>query len=167
MPTPDSNQAARPGQPNQGAGLRGERRVLTVLFCDVVNSTAIAEKLDPEDWTEIIHGAFQHLSAPILRYEGNVAKLMGDAVLAFFGAPAAHEDDPERAVRAALDMLASFRGFIRHIATTSAASCVAPPTELIPDVKPGPRALPGAGRSAPEMHLYRERRRTRELRGEI
>jgi predicted ATPase/class 3 adenylate cyclase len=82
-----------------------ERRVVTVLFCDVKGSTAFAEKLDPEDWTEIIGGAFRVLTPPIQRYGGTVARLLGDAVLAFFGAPVAHEDDPERAVRAGLEML--------------------------------------------------------------
>jgi len=82
-----------------------ERKVVTVLFCDVKGSTAIAEKMDPEEWTEIIQGAFTMLTPPIQRYGGTVARLLGDAVLAFFGAPAAHEDDPERTIRAGLEML--------------------------------------------------------------
>ncbi len=82
-----------------------ERRVVTVLFCDVQGSTTIAERLDPEEWTEVIDGAFRVLTPPVHRYGGTVARLLGDAVLAFFGAPVAHEDDPERALRAALDML--------------------------------------------------------------
>jgi class 3 adenylate cyclase/tetratricopeptide (TPR) repeat protein len=82
-----------------------ERRVVTVLFCDVKGSTTLAEKMDPEEWTEIIDGAFRVLTPPIQRYGGTVARLLGDAVLAFFGAPVAHEDDPERALRAGLDML--------------------------------------------------------------
>ncbi|MCC6984635.1 MAG: AAA family ATPase [Bauldia sp.] len=99
------------GRTSEGAAVQGERRIITALFCDVVNSTALAEQLDPEDWTEILNEAFQHLTAPILRYEGTVAKLMGDAVLAFFGAPVAHEDDPRRAVLAALDMIAAIGAF--------------------------------------------------------
>ena len=86
-------------------GMQGERRVVTMLFCDVKGSTAAAEKLDPEDWTEIMNGAFEHLIAPVYRYEGTLARLMGDAILAFFGAPIAHEDDPQRAVLAGLDIL--------------------------------------------------------------
>lgn len=82
-----------------------ERRVITALFCDVKGSTALAEKLDPEEWTEVIDGAFRVLTPPVQRYGGTVARLLGDAVLAFFGAPVAHEDDPERSVRAALEML--------------------------------------------------------------
>ena len=86
-------------------GIQGERRVVTMLFCDVTGSTAAAEKLDPEEWAQIMNGAFEYLIAPIYRYEGTLARLMGDAILAFFGAPIAHEDDPNRAVLAALEIL--------------------------------------------------------------
>ena len=89
----------------RAAPLLGERRIITVLFCDVVRSTALAEHLDPEDWTEIMNRAFAVLTGPIERYEGTVARLMGDAILAFFGAPVAHEDDPQRAVFAALEIM--------------------------------------------------------------
>ena len=85
--------------------LTGERKPVTALFADVVGSTTLAESMDAEDWTGIMNGAFEVMSEAIHRYEGTIAKLVGDAVLAFFGAPVAHEDDPERAVRAALDML--------------------------------------------------------------
>ena len=87
-------------------GMVGERRVVTMLFCDVKGSTAAAEQLDPEEWTEIINGAFEHMIKPVYRYEGTVARLMGDGILAFFGAPIAHEDDPQRAVLAGLDIVA-------------------------------------------------------------
>ncbi|MBP1692843.1 MAG: adenylate/guanylate cyclase with repeat, partial [Chloroflexi bacterium] len=80
----------------------GERRVVTILFCDVAGSTALAETMDPEAWTEIMNAAFKLLVEPVERYGGTVAHLMGDAVLAIFGAPAAHEDDPQRAVLAGL-----------------------------------------------------------------
>lgn len=86
-------------------GQLGERRIVTMLFCDVTGSTAAAEKLDPEEWAEIINGAFAHLIEPVYRYEGTLARLMGDAILAFFGAPIAHEDDPQRAVLAGLDII--------------------------------------------------------------
>ena len=85
--------------------MEGERRIVTVLFCDVKGSTAMAETLDPEDWAEIMNRAFEHLIAPVYRYEGTLARLMGDAILAFFGAPIAHEDDPQRAVFAGLDIV--------------------------------------------------------------
>jgi len=85
----------------------GERRVVTMLFCDVVGSTAMAERLDPEDWADIVEDAYAALVEPVERYGGTVARFIGDAVLAFFGAPTAHDDDAERAVRAGLAMIQS------------------------------------------------------------
>lgn len=85
--------------------VEGERRVVTILFSDIKGSTSLAENLDPEEVLEIMNGAFDVLIEPIARYEGTLARLMGDAILAFFGAPIAHEDDPYRACRAALDIL--------------------------------------------------------------
>jgi class 3 adenylate cyclase/tetratricopeptide (TPR) repeat protein len=92
-------------------GMVGERRIVTMLFCDVKGSTAAAERLDPEDWTEIINGAFEHMIKPVYKYEGTVARLMGDGILAFFGAPIAHEDDSQRAVLAGLDIVEGIRGY--------------------------------------------------------
>jgi class 3 adenylate cyclase/tetratricopeptide (TPR) repeat protein len=97
--------------------VEGERKFATVLFADVVRSTAIAEKIDPEDWAAIMNGGFAFMNAAVRRYEGTVARLMGDAVLALFGAPAAHEDDAERAVRAGLeirDAAAAYAGTVRE-----------------------------------------------------
>src|SRR6266550_8137758 len=88
-----------------------ERRVVTMLFCDVRGSTAMAETLDPEEWTDVMNAAFEYLIAPIYRYEGTVARLMGDAILAFFGAPTAHEDDPQRAVLAGLGIVAGIQPY--------------------------------------------------------
>jgi class 3 adenylate cyclase len=95
--------------------MQGERRVITILFCDVVGSTAMAEKLDPEEWAEIMDEAFHYLTEPVHRYEGRVARLMGDGILAFFGAPLAHEDDPQRAVLAGLDILSGIKPFTKKI----------------------------------------------------
>ncbi len=95
--------------------LEGERRLVTILFCDVKGSTALAERLDPEDWAEIMNAAFEYLTRPVLRYGGTVARLMGDAVLAFFGAPAAHEDDPQRAVLAGLEIVSGIQPFREQI----------------------------------------------------
>src|SRR4051794_25408741 len=75
--------------------IEGERRFATVLFADVARSTAIAEQLDPEDWALIMNGAFGFMNAAVARYGGTVSRLMGDAILALFGAPVAHEDDAE------------------------------------------------------------------------
>ena len=87
---------------------QSERRFITILFCDIVGSTSIGERLDPEEWTDIMNGVFDRLLPEVERYEGTTARLLGDAVLALFGAPIAHEDDPFRAIRAALAMLESF-----------------------------------------------------------
>jgi class 3 adenylate cyclase/ribosomal protein L40E len=95
--------------------LTGERRIATILFCDVVGSTALAEDLDPEEWTEIMNEAFGFLIAPVYRYEGTLARLMGDAILAFFGAPIAHEDDAQRAILAGLDIVEGCRTFAEKV----------------------------------------------------
>ncbi len=96
------------------AKLSGERKVVTALFADVVGSTSMAEQMDPEDWTEMMNGAFDRISPAIYHYEGTVARLLGDAMLAFFGAPVAHEDDPARAVYAALEILDAIREYAIH-----------------------------------------------------
>ncbi len=93
----------------------GERRVVTILFCDVKGSTTAAEQLDPEDWTEVINGAFERMIRPVYQYEGTLARLMGDAILAFFGAPIAHEDDPQRAVLAGLDIVAAIAPYREQV----------------------------------------------------
>lgn len=98
-----------------GRAMAGERRTVTMLFADIKGSTAAAEQLDPEDWAEIINGAFEHLIAPVYRYEGTLARLQGDAVLAFFGAPIAHEDDPVRALRAGLEVIDAIGRYRREI----------------------------------------------------
>ena len=97
-----------------GRNVSGERRVITVLFCDVVGSTSLASRFDPEEWAEVMNEAFRYMIAPIEEYGGMVARLMGDAVLAFFGAPQAHEDDPQRAVLAGLGIVNGIRPFIRQ-----------------------------------------------------
>jgi class 3 adenylate cyclase len=80
------------------------RRQLTVMFCDLVGSTALTARLDPEDMREVIRAYQDTCSGAISRYDGFVAKFMGDGVLAYFGFPRAHEEDAERAVRAGLDI---------------------------------------------------------------
>ena len=82
-----------------------ERRQLTVMFCDLVGSTLMSTKLDPEDMREVI-SAYRARARTLSRYDGFTAKFMGDGVLVYFGFPRAHEDDAERAVRAALDIVA-------------------------------------------------------------
>src|SRR5215212_6724771 len=89
----------------------GERKYVTVLFADVVDSTGLGERLDPEQLAEIMNGVFAFLNASVTKYGGTVARLLGDAIIAFFGAPVAHEDDAERAVRAGLDIQAATREY--------------------------------------------------------
>jgi class 3 adenylate cyclase/tetratricopeptide (TPR) repeat protein len=99
----------------RSGGMVGERRIVTMLFCDVKDSTSAAEQMDPEDWSEVINGAFEYMIAPVYRYEGIVARLMGDGILAFFGAPIAHEDDAARALLAGLDIVNESQGYQRLI----------------------------------------------------
>src|SRR5207237_348900 len=85
------------GWPGPGA----ERKIVTVLFCDLVGFTARAERLDPEDVGRVLGPYYTCARSELERFGGTVEKFIGDAVMAVFGAPLAHEDDPERAVRAA------------------------------------------------------------------
>ena len=99
-----------------GAERMGERKPVTILFTDIVDSTSIAEKLDPEEWKDIVNGVHHLVTQVISRYEGTIAQLLGDGVLAYFGAPATHEDDPLRAVRAALDIQSEVSVYRRQLA---------------------------------------------------
>jgi class 3 adenylate cyclase len=85
-----------------GGARREERKIVTVLFCDLVGSTSRAETADPEDVRAFLSGYHERVRNELERFGGTVEKFIGDAVMALFGAPVAHEDDPERAVRAAL-----------------------------------------------------------------
>jgi class 3 adenylate cyclase len=82
-----------------------ERRRLTVLFCDLVDSTRLAGHLDPEDLREVVRAYHQTCAAVIHRFDGYIAQYSGDGLLVYFGYPLAHEDDAQRAVRAGLAML--------------------------------------------------------------
>src|SRR5215217_4497569 len=84
-----------------------ERRKATVLFADLSGYTAVAERMDPEATKSMVDGALKRLGQEVVRYGGRVDKYIGDNVMAVFGAPVAHEDDPERAVRAGLAMQAA------------------------------------------------------------
>ena len=81
-----------------------ERRQLTVMFCDLAGSTALSARLDPEDMRQVIRTYQDACSGVVARYDGFIAKFMGDGILAYFGFPRAHEDDAERAVRAGLEI---------------------------------------------------------------
>lgn len=87
-----------------------ERRYVTVLFSDLVGSTALSARLDPEDLREVISAYQRCVAETVRRFDGFVAKYMGDGALVYFGYPEAHEDDPERAVRAGLELVPAVRG---------------------------------------------------------
>lgn len=99
--------AAQPafGLPSDKINSEANRRTITVLFADLSGFTAMSERLDPEVMQTLQNELFEELTAAVQSFGGFVDKFIGDALLALFGAPAAHEDDPERAVRAALDMI--------------------------------------------------------------
>src|SRR5205823_11328535 len=82
-----------------------ERRQLTVLFCDLVDSTTLARQLDPEDYREVVRAYQATCAAVIQRFEGTIAQYLGDGLLVYFGYPQAHEDDAQRAVRAGLEII--------------------------------------------------------------
>jgi class 3 adenylate cyclase/tetratricopeptide (TPR) repeat protein len=94
---------------------RQERRVVTVLFADLAGSTALGERLDPEDVRELQGELFDLINTEVERYGGTTEKFAGDAVLAVFGIPQAHEDDAERAVRTALAVRDAFGAFTEHV----------------------------------------------------
>src|SRR5215510_6424366 len=97
-PRPQARDAVR-------AARGAERRQLTVMFCDLVGSTVLAEQLDPEEWRTVVR-EYQRVSAEVVRhFEGYVAQYLGDGLLVYFGYPAAHEDDALRAARAGLEIV--------------------------------------------------------------
>jgi class 3 adenylate cyclase len=102
----DPDLAAEPKTSPKRAPAGAERRQLTVMFCDLAGSTELSARLDPEDMGEIIRTYQDACSAAVVRYDGFVAKFMGDGILAYFGFPRAHEDDAERAVHAGLEIAA-------------------------------------------------------------
>jgi len=90
-----------------------ERKLVTIVFADVSGFTALSEKLDPEKVREVINACFDWLVPVVQKYDGTIDKFIGDEIMAVFGAPAAHEDDAERALRAALDMMEAIVAFNR------------------------------------------------------
>src|SRR5438552_10444137 len=90
-----------------------ERKLVTIVFTDVSGFTALSEKLDPEKVRELINACFDWLVPVVQKYEGTIDKFIGDEIMALFGAPIAHEDDPERALRASLEMMDAIVGINR------------------------------------------------------
>jgi len=91
--------------------LEGERKLVTIMFADISGFTALAETMGPEAVRDMMNGCFQRLVPIVEKYGGTVDKFIGDEIMALFGAPVAHENDPERALRAALDMMDMLRAF--------------------------------------------------------
>ena len=89
--------------------MREERKVVTALFADVVGSTQLTERMDPEDAREVLGGAVRRMVDAVEAFGGTVKDLAGDGILALFGAPVTHEDDAERAIRAALRIVGRSR----------------------------------------------------------
>ena len=108
--TPDDQSAATPANTT-------ELRHVSVLFCDLVGFTPLAESKDPEDVRELLSGYFELARAIVTRYGGTVEKFIGDAVMAVWGAPIAQEDDAERAVRAGLELVSTVAGYGSEHAT--------------------------------------------------
>src|SRR5271165_4540713 len=110
-PAPASPTTSTPITPASDAA---ERRQLTVMFCDLVGSTALSARMDPEDLREVISTYQKCVADTVGRLGGFVAKYMGDGVLIYFGYPQAHEDNAERAVRAGLELVAAVSGLKTH-----------------------------------------------------
>jgi class 3 adenylate cyclase len=102
---PASAAKDEPGRHELSTTSSAERRQLTVMFCDLVDSTALSAKLDPEDLRDVVR-AYQEASAEVIEhYDGHIAQYLGDGLLVYFGFPRAHEQDAERAVRTGLGIV--------------------------------------------------------------
>jgi class 3 adenylate cyclase len=112
---PDADE--RPGSDGPVAAVT-ERRQLTVMFCDLVGSTALSGKLDPEDYREVIKSFQKAVSDAVRSFDGHVAKYLGDGVLVYFGYPQAHEDDADRAIRSSLAALDAVHRLAPHEGNT-------------------------------------------------
>jgi class 3 adenylate cyclase len=122
-PAPDQPHASPQAQPAQLSSpsaeprpAEAERRQLTVLFCDLVDSTVLAGQLDPEEWREVVR-AYQHTCAEVIqRYDGHIAQYLGDGLLVYFGYPQAHEDDARRAIHTGLGIVEAIAALNAHLA---------------------------------------------------
>src|SRR4029450_7322046 len=95
-----------------------ERRQLTVMFCDLVDSTVLSTLLDPEGLREVVRAYHETCAGVISRYGGHTAQHLGDGLLVYFGYPAAHEDDAQRAVRTGVEILAELSSFNTRLPAT-------------------------------------------------
>ena len=122
-----------------------ERRQITVMLCDLVGSTALSLRLDPEELTEVIQAYRQRCADLVTRHGGIVAQYAGDAVMAYFGYPRAHEDDAERAVRAALAISAAARQPSAGMAELDVHIGIATGVVVVGDLSPESAPVPGGG----------------------
>jgi class 3 adenylate cyclase len=113
---PTTDAPTTPAVPSASPEDRAERRQVTVMFSDLVGSTALSARMDPEDLREVISAYQKCVAETVGRFGGFVAKYMGDGVLIYFGYPQAHEDDAERAVRAGLGLVVSVGNLKTHAA---------------------------------------------------
>jgi class 3 adenylate cyclase len=111
---PSADVATASGLPSAPPEDRAERRQVTVMFSDLVGSTALSARMDPEDLREVISAYQKCVTETVSRFGGFVAKYMGDGALIYFGFPQAHEHDAERAVRAGLELVAAVSGLKTH-----------------------------------------------------
>ena len=116
---------------SEGSERAGERRYLTVMFCDLVGSTALSADLDPEDMRRVIQGYQARCLEVITAYDGSVAQYLGDGILAYFGYPAAHEDDAADAVRAALGIYRAMAPLAEELGVEQLAARVGLHTGLV------------------------------------
>jgi len=137
---PQSSAVAHGGAIRPTAGSGADRRTVTVLFADLAGFTTLSEQLDPEVMQAVQNELFEELTAAVQSFGGFVDKFIGDAMLALFGAPAAHEDDPERALRAALDMIARTTRL-----NESSDACAGLSLELHVGINTGPVVTGGFG----------------------
>src|SRR5262249_31075238 len=124
----------------------GERRNLTVLFCDLVGSTKIAVRLDPEEWHEIAREYHREASLAVERFGGHVAKFLGDGVLVYFGWPRAHDNDPERAVRAGFALLESVAALSNKLIQSGR-----PELSVRIGIHSGPAVIAGGGKEGSDI----------------
>src|SRR5262252_4788566 len=103
--TPPSSPSVSPPTPVSPTPPEAERRQLTVLFCDMVDSTRLARQLDPEDYRAVVRAYQQTCATVIQPFDGHIAQYLGDGLLVYFGYPQAHEDDAQRAVRTGLGIV--------------------------------------------------------------
>ncbi|HUK09363.1 MAG TPA: adenylate/guanylate cyclase domain-containing protein [Stellaceae bacterium] len=134
----------------------GQRRQLTLLFCDMIDSTRLAARLDPEDLREVVSTYRLACTLPIKRYDGFVARFIGDGLLAYFGYPQAHEDDSERAIRAGLGIVDAMADLNAGFGSKSAVELsvrigVATGFVVVGDIEGGPREQDAVMGEAPNL----------------